>query len=273
MAIQHVISWMAVSALAAAIGGCSFAVDLDGLNDGPLQATTDGGTAVDATSDAIATSDAGAGDSIDAGLLAFYPFDVTAGTTAVDESGNGRDGTLVDGATFAAGIENEAVAMNGNGQYVNLPPVLSGATAFSISAWVYLNRAATWSRIFDFGTGTSAYMMLTAASDVRTLRFAITVGGETAEQRLETAELPTGSWQHVTVTFAGRSGTLYVNGTAVDTNGRFSLNPASLGSITHNWLGRSQFTVDPTLNGYIDDVRIYGRALSAAEVQALAVRP
>jgi hypothetical protein len=36
------------------------------------------------------------------------------------------------------------------------------------------------------------------------------------------------------------------------------------------YLGKSQFTVDPYFDGQLDEVRVYRRALSAAEVQTLA---
>jgi hypothetical protein len=47
-----------------------------------------------------------------------------------------------------------------------------------------------------------------------------------------------------------------------------SLNPASLGSTTQNYIGKSQFGSDPYLNGAVDDFRIYSRALSASEIAA-----
>jgi hypothetical protein len=55
----------------------------------------------------------------------------------------------------------------------------------------------------------------------------------------------------------------------VGTNTAMTLKPSSLGSTTQNWIGRSMFSADPYLDGQIDDFRIYDRALSAAEVQAL----
>ncbi|HSB02319.1 MAG TPA: LamG-like jellyroll fold domain-containing protein [Anaerolineales bacterium] len=46
-----------------------------------------------------------------------------------------------------------------------------------------------------------------------------------------------------------------------------------LGSTTQNWIGRSEYSSDPYLNGAIDEFRIYSRALSAAEVLALFQNP
>jgi len=49
-----------------------------------------------------------------------------------------------------------------------------------------------------------------------------------------------------------------------------TLSPSNLGSTTQNWIGRSQYSSDPYLNGVVDDFLIYNRALSASEVSTLA---
>ena len=64
-------------------------------------------------------------------------------------------------------------------------------------------------------------------------------------------------------------GSLYVNGAAVMTNSSLLMRPSMLGATTNNWVGRSQYTADPYFDGEIDELRIYGRALSAAEITSL----
>ncbi len=58
---------------------------------------------------------------------------------------------------------------------------------------------------------------------------------------------------------------MYLNGTLVGSNAAMTLTPASLGSTTLNYFGKSQFA-DPYLNASIDDILIYSRAFSAAEI-------
>jgi hypothetical protein len=142
---------------------------------------------------------------------------------------------------------------------------------FTIAAKVYLDSAATWSRVFDFGSGPRRYMMLTPRSNAGTVRFAIsTVHGYNEQVIGGTAALPTGRWVHVAVTLSGNLGTLYIDGIAVGTNTQMTLAPFDLGETTQNWLGRSQFTADPALPGRVDDFRLYHGALSAAEIAALS---
>jgi len=197
-----------------------------------------------------------------------YAFDGNA-----NDTGSSPANGTVSGATFVTGKVGQAVDINGGTQYVSLPAgIVSGMTNCTIAAWVKLDTTAAWRRIFDFGTGTSAYMFLvpTAGS---TIRFAISTGGSGAEQRINgTAALPTGAWKHVAVTISGSTGTLYVDGVSVGTNTAMTLNPSSLGNTTLNYLGKSQYS-DPNLDGQIDQFRIYNRALSAAEVLALFQTP
>ena len=129
---------------------------------------------------------------------------------------------------------------------------------------------STWSRVFDFGSGTGTYMFLTLASGDNTVRYAITTNSGIAEQQLNSSSLlSTGIWHHVAVTLSGSNGVLYLDGAAVATNSGMTLKPANLGSTTQNYLGKSQYS-DPYLAGSVDDFRIYARALSAGEVATLA---
>jgi DUF1680 family protein len=171
--------------------------------------------------------------------------------------------------SWATGKFGNALQMSGTGEYLVMPAgILSGLTDFTIAAWINLKQIVTWSRIFDFGTGTGTYMFLVADAGSGP-RFAITTSGPGGEQQVNYGtELSTGRWTHVAVTLAKNTATLYVNGAAVASNTSMTLTPSSLGSTGNNWIGRSQFG-DPDLSGEVDEFQIYDRALSAAEVQSL----
>jgi len=177
----------------------------------------------------------------------------------------------IGGTAWVAGRSGNAVDLNGSTGYVTLPAgILAGATASTVAAWVRIDTLATWSRVFDFGSSTSVNMFLTPRSSGGTARFAITNSGAGGEQRINApAALPTGAWTHVAVTLSGSVGVLYVNGAEVARNPALTLTPASLGSTTQNRIGRSQYA-DPYLDGAVDGLRLYSRALSASEISALA---
>ncbi len=105
------------------------------------------------------------------------------------------------------------------------------------------------------------------------LRFAISINGPspTYEQTIDgQAALPTGTWEHVAVVLGSSGGIMYLNGVQVGAKSTLTLRPADLGNLQNYYIGRSQFAVDPYLDGDIDEFRVYDRALAPSEIQTLA---
>lgn len=200
---------------------------------------------------------------------AYLKFDESTGATAADSTGNGWNGTLVNSPTWVSGYSNNAISLeSASSQYVTLPAgVVTNLYDFTMSAWVKQTTISSWARLFDFGTGTAAYMFLAPQNGSNNrLRFAITTSGGGGEQQIDgTSALPVGVWKHVAVTLSGTSGILYVDGVPVGTNSNMTLSPALLGVTTQNYIGKSQYA-DPYLNGLVDEFRIYNGALTPGEV-------
>jgi len=236
----------------------------------------------------------GMGGAIDAALVAWYKFDDGSGTTAVDSSGHAHNATLsaIGGGTAAAfstthqvGTGSANLTSNGAqgvGSLITVPTSLNtmgATTAITISCWVNVRTERAWQRLFDFGNSmTAGYMFLTTAQALTTPnspRFAISLTGNGGEQVIDMtapAVLSTGVWHHIAVvlgTGTTYTGTLYIDKAVAGTNNAMTLRPSNLGSTPNNWIGRSQFAVDPFFDGFIDDFRIYSRALSTAEIAAL----
>ncbi|WP_083459843.1 beta-L-arabinofuranosidase domain-containing protein [Jiangella muralis] len=161
-------------------------------------------------------------------------------------------------------------------QFVTLPTGLTtGLTDATFSAWVSPGSSQTNARILTLATSTRAYLALTArvSNDVGP-RFAITVDGANAEQRIDSAtQLTLNTWNHVAVTLQGSTGRLYVNGVEAGVNTAMTITPAALGDTVSNWIGRSTSNDHVLLNAAVDEVQLHGRALSAAEIQQLATEP
>jgi Concanavalin A-like lectin/glucanases superfamily len=204
-------------------------------------------------------------------LVHRYSFSETGGSTVADSVGGPVwNGTLPNGGSLSGG---QLALASGSQQYASLPAgIVSSLSNATVMAWVNLASVSYWSRIFDFGNDTSSYMFLTPRNGFDyTTRFAISTSGAAGEQKINCGvAINPGAWHQVAVTLNSGTGVLYVDGVAVGTNSGLSLKPSSLGGTTHNYLGKSQSTSDPYLNGSLDEFRIYNVALSSAEVAATA---
>ncbi|MET8111122.1 beta-L-arabinofuranosidase domain-containing protein [Streptomyces prasinus] len=167
-----------------------------------------------------------------------------------------------------------AEQVRGSHQYVDLPAaLLDGSPALTLSAWVRPAHGAAWARVLDFGDDTTRYLYLAARNANGVPRFAVTTSGPGGEQGLDgTAPLPLDRWSHLAVTLDGTAGTLYVDGTAVARDTALTLTPAALGPLAHHWLGRSHFAGDPVFAGAFEEVDVFSRALTGAEITELAGR-
>jgi sugar lactone lactonase YvrE len=231
-------------------------------------------------------------------LIHRYSFNEPPNTTVVSDSvgsANGQVINLVSGAPTnnfnGAGQLDLAGGAGGNvsAAYVNLPNgLVSGRQSVSFEGWVTWNGPATstWQRLFDFGRNTAVnvfgdfiedqfastgvgYLYLTPRASSARPRFGIkqSTGFETPDLD-GTAALPVGIATHFAVVYDQPSGVarLYINGQRVATAA--ATFPLSVIEDRNVWLGRSQFSADPFLNGLFDEFRIYNGALLDSDVAA-----
>ena len=186
-----------------------------------------------------------------------------------DDSGNGNDAAATGGPEYATGNIGQAIILDGSDDFLALPADILNTEDLTVAAWIYWNGGSDWQRIFDFGNDTAQYLFLTPCSYDDTLRFAIKNGGN--EQVIETSPLPSGEWVHVAVTLNGDTGTLYVNGTAMDSSSSITIDPSDLNP-ANNYIGKSQWP-DPLFDGMIDDFRIYNYAMTTEQIASIIAPP
>lgn len=206
-------------------------------------------------------------------LLLRYTFDHTekselsaSPNELLDASGHDNTGTLSGGVLQKEAKFGSSLQLDGSSTYAEMPTaILNGLDELTISAWVNINDLRTWQRIFDFGNGVDRYLFLTPMSETGKMKLAIKNGG--GEQMISTeTEFPADSWTHVAFTWSGSTGILYLNGHEIARNDDLSIKPSDMAGTTGNYIGKSQFDVDPYLSGQVDEVRIYSEALSADEI-------
>ncbi|WP_367873621.1 LamG-like jellyroll fold domain-containing protein [Luteolibacter sp. Populi] len=184
------------------------------------------------------------------------------------DSRSGNNPLVHGSPTLSAGKHGSALSLDGTDDYLELPSRMGDSTDFSFAGWVKWGGGANWQRIFDFGTGTNAFLFLSPKVGSNVLRFTIKNGG--GEQQLNhNAALPVNVWTHVAVTLTGTTGKLFVNGALVATNSAMDINPDAIGT-NSNFIGESQFAADPLFKGQLDDLRFFTTALGDAQVAALA---
>ena len=233
--------------------------------------TEDGGRAFDGADAQFV--DAPVVDAGPRGPIVDYKFDETSGAAVADSSGNRKNATAAGTYTWGAGKHGNAIRLGGTDGYVTLPQgVIADLTELTVAAWVQIEVAANWQRLFDFGNSTSVQTFLVPQNgESGVARFVMTRSGKAGQQLVNgPMALPTGVWKHVAVVVGEQAARLYIDGVSVAVTNGFTLQPSSMGSTSNNWIGRSQSTSDPYFRGLVDDFRIYDRALGAAEVASLA---
>jgi hypothetical protein len=204
------------------------------------------------------------------GLVTYYKF---AGN-AWDATGLGNDGTAVDvtGAPDRFGTPNQAFHFNGSSSYVGWPETVisPGIAGFTFSAWVNPEHATApegWVIMNHGAINGEACMSTTGTTCVFEVKLS-------DSHWYKTAWVPhaLGLVHVVGVYERGTRLQLWLNGQLVSNSVPPSLdlfaapnlpNPSSIGA------GRDYYGVGATFPGTLDDVKIFNRALSAEDVQAL----
>ena len=200
-------------------------------------------------------------------LTAAFAFDEAAGTSAADASGMGRTATLVNGAGWAAGRYGGAVNLDGVDDYVTVASPGLPTGDFTLEAWVFLDQIRAFQTIMESLDGLGG----------PELELDIVTGGRLAvwsngSQRLTTSSsIPAGAWAHVALTRSGNTLQAYINGSAAGPTGSdgnalsFGGCPLLIGVDADSGCTAS---LNGFLDGRVDNVRIYNRALSGAEIQS-----
>src|SRR3989338_3532519 len=201
------------------------------------------------------------------GLVGYWSMNEGTGSYAGDSSGNKNTGTLTNGPTWVDGKRGKALNFDGSNDYV----AVSGNSTFDLSR----GTIAGWFKFddmsggVDFATGGSwldeRFVLHFGYQDNGKIKFTISNG---SSYNVLTSNLSPNmeEWYHVAVTYDGTNQKIYVNG-SLDNTGASAITPATTN--VPLYIGRTLGLAPDNSDGFIDEVRIYNRALSAAEIQAL----
>ncbi len=218
------------------------------------------------------------------GLVAYYPFDEGSGTTMHDVTGNGNDGlhnaSYVPGATATSGT---ALAFNGSqgGTVTGNAAFTWGAANadYTVDYWLLTNVVATngnWTTIFhksdatggNFGVGWERSPAEWFYPNSLLMHCPMSTAGNSNNAAVQCSPTPITiqQWTHFAAIHSGAmtAEVVYINGVLANT---IPLADTSVGGPGILFLATGPGGYN-NLNGNLDEVRIYSRALSQAEIQA-----
>ena len=198
-------------------------------------------------------------------LVARWPLDDAVGSVATDTSDNTLDGILVEEPAWSLGQDAGALTFDGSEDYVQVPAsaLLDLEDGLTLAAWVRpipaagaIQQILSKDNAYEFEIGNS---LNPAAYSLRLNNIVAGAGTTPVEE---------GVWQHLAVTWDGTTVRYFYNGLEDGTatfNGPLDVTASDLG------LGaRPAPAIEggPTffLDGSLDDVRLFGSALSAEEI-------
>ena len=212
------------------------------------------------------------------GLVVYWKFDEGSGTTTRDSSVNNNTGTL-NGPSWINGKYGKALAFDGIDDYVGIPTLLSlSPTSLTVTAWI---KSPFTHAGYIFYHGDNGEFLLHNGERLRDgpvsgrfpdlASFSVKIQGTWYD--LYSPPLTPNAWHYITgVWIKGVSLKIYVDGvlagenTAIPDYYLFDPGPPYSPSMGVYCRGVEQ---DTFFEGLIDEVRIYNRALSSEEIQAL----
>jgi len=220
------------------------------------------------------------------GLAGYWKLDETV-SPAADSSVNGNNGTWsgVPSMSPTASVpvppiqfsDPYALTFNGSSQYINLGNTTGkgipvGSQVRTYSAWVkFTNNYAlnTYGLVLSYGLVSQPALVLfgvgsTAGAPANSVSFDF---GGAANNMDGTTSLNDGVWHNIVGTFDGSAMRIYVDGSLQATKNGATANTSDN---TTAYIGKYIASPYYYFNGSIDDVRIYNRALSSAEVSGLS---
>ena len=191
---------------------------------------------------------------------AYWKFDEGSGSSVADSSGGGRTGTFSGGASWtASGKLGSALVFDGSTNGVTASAPFTQNTDWTLAAWVKSSMGGSGAGgVIQMGGPTCSGYTITYNGGVFYPLYSCIAWNTSFAYGND------GTWQHLVVTRTGGVTKSYLNGTQITTD--YST-PAAMGA-SNVTIGSAEGAY--RFRGTIDDVKIYSRALSGAEITSLA---
>ena len=190
------------------------------------------------------------------------PFGDSSGVTLYRLENNANDeGGVYNGTptnvTYSTGVFGQAGVFNGSNSNITSSAGFTGNPVFSLSFWV--NPSSNSGTPFLFGNSSSGQAFLTYINPSNKLNFGR--WGDSLGDSI--ASVPNNTWTHIAISNNSGNVQLYINGKS---DLRFS---TTYSIASNNFYVGSAANTSQYLNGSIDQVRIFNKAITPLEVQSL----
>ena len=208
-----------------------------------------------------------------AGPVISLPFNEGSGTTVSDATGNGNTGTLTNGPAWTTGKTGSALSFDGSNDSVYVAKSSSlniATTGLTVSAWVYRNaNQQGFVSVLSRQQGTSYYERFYLGFENGNYRWLVNTTSGYSDLTVGGAA-PLGQWLHLVGTFDGTDVKLYVNGALQFSSPHSGTLPTDTSGLTigANY-NDAAHTAQEVFNGKIDEVNVYGQALTSQDVATL----
>jgi hypothetical protein len=198
-----------------------------------------------------------------------------SGLTLRDNSGFKNNGTLTNGPTWAVNQGRYALSFDGSNDFANLgsPASLNLPGVITASAWIKLSSVAANAAAIIGQSDSEANVQWAFEVNRTAARIGFAHGGGSYLLAAGNTNLAVNTLYHVVAVRTGSAGAwtvaFYVNGVA-DGATTSATNPQVQTTVSIGRFGA--YGGDNYFPGFLDDVRIYNRALSAQEIRTLATR-
>jgi len=209
----------------------------------------------------------------DYGLVGSWSFDEGEGGTTYDRSGNGNDGSLENGILWTSGVSGSALLFDGEDDYVDIldDDALDLTSEYTVSAWVKPHFYASSNYLTVLSKGSNDYgsgYELTTEQDSK-FCFTGSDSGTNTDVVTSTNAWQPNQWYFVVVTRNAMNFSIFVDGEddlgSKVADGLLSANDLNL-QIGKNW---QTVNARKYFDGVIDEVKIYNRSFSSAEIGSL----
>jgi len=214
--------------------------------------------------------------SADPAPIARWSMDESSGNVAFDSSGHFHDGTLINSPLRASGKIGGGLHFNGVDQYVSVPdsdslsPHVGPTGEMSVSGWIQFSSIPANARqpLLCKGSSNNWEYELTVYPNANAA-FNMVQSNSVPYAEPKGGTVTTGLWHHLAGTMKkGVSVKAWLDGVLVDTRTSFSGDTTNCAAPVH--LGRIGPLAVEFLDGYLDEIQIFDKELSPAQVQNLA---